>query len=169
MSQEMVVPIADRRSRRRILTVKNIGGAALIVTVIFAAVSIRSEMRHSKGEGYGRLFGTQVPNQEIAKPKYDVVKENPVSDQTAADPTLLVPAARAQTLGIGIDPNNPSSTGTLVETATTTITPVTVDQASTPVLQGQSGVSIVGGTDGVTIVRNSDRQRPVLSGGIFKH
>ena len=167
---QLTVPIHDRRTHRRILTLKSVGGTALAVTLLFAAVTIRSEMRHPNGTGYGRLFGTQVRNeQEVGKPKYDVVKEGPVPDQTAADPTLLAPSARAQALGIGLNPmatpTIPASTGTLVE----------VDGANTgfvspqPVLQGQGGVTIVGGgAGGVTIVRTNDRSRPTLGGGIFK-
>ena len=166
---QLTVPIHDRRTHRRILTLKSVGLTALAVTVLVAAVTMRSEMRHGNGQGYGRLFGTQVRNeQELAKPKYDVVKEGPVPDQTAADPTLIAPSARAQALGIGLNPmatpTIPASTGTLVEVPGAN----TGFEQPQPVLQGQGGVSIVGGTGGVTIVRQNDRSRPTLGGGIFK-
>ena len=165
MSQ-LIVPIRDRRQSRRIVTLKNSSRVAIALVVLFAGLTIHSEMRKNDGAGYGRLFGKQVKVQEqIAKPKYDVVKEAPVADQTAPDPYLIEPAARAQRLGIGLDPIAP---------VTTAAAPATnVDdfgRPQTPVVQSAagSGVSIVGGSDGVTIVKGGDARRPTLAGGIFK-
>src|SRR5438128_903580 len=122
--KELIVPIRDRRQRKRMLTFKNFRWAALIFAVLFIGLTIRSEMRHEISEGYGRLFGKQVSGQtEVAKPKYDVVREAPVADRTAADPFLVQPAARAQQY-LGVDPAttreaavvNPAMTGQSLDT-----------------------------------------------------
>lgn len=156
---DLIVPVHDRRQRKRILTLKNFGRFAIALAVVFAGLTIQSEMRRGPSDGnYGRLFGKQVARQdEVAKPKFDVVKEAPVGDQTAADPTLLQPGVKAQQYGIGVD-----------------LTPTPVPPPSTTTVTTQRpepigpGVTIVGGSDGVTIVKNGTQQRPVLSGGVFK-
>jgi hypothetical protein len=164
----LIVPIRDRRTSRRIVTLKNSGRIAIAFAIVFVGLTIRSEMRKNDAAGYGRLFGKQVGRQEeIAKPKYDVVKEAPVADHTAADPLLMEPAARAQQLGIGLDPIAPPTTTVAAADASAD----GFGQPKTPVVQSStgSGVTIVGdGANGVTIVRGGDQRRPALSGGIFK-
>ena len=98
---DLIVPIRDRRSRKRILTLKNFRYAAIAIAVLFVALTIQSDLRHHKGDGYGRLFGKQVSGQpDVVAQKVEVVHEAPVPDQTAADALLLAPAAREQYLGI---------------------------------------------------------------------
>ena len=159
---DLIVPVRDRRQGRRVLTTKTVLGSLLVATAIFAAVTVRSEMRGKVGDDYGRLFGKQVGNHEdLAKPVYDVVKEAPVNDQTAADPMLTAGAAREQLL---ID-----STSTATTTSAT-IAPVEtpISMATTAPIGTGEGVTIVGGADGVTIVKGTQK-RPTLSGGIFKN
>lgn len=165
---QLIVPIRDRRTSRRIVTLKNFGRVAIALAVLFVGLTIQSEMRHHGAVAeYGRLFGTQVNRDEkLAKPKYDVVKEAPVADQTAADPLLMEPAARAQQFGIGLDPIAPPAAAPADTTASGD-----AFAPRTAVLKGSTnanGVSIVGGSGGVTIVKGGDQQRPTLSGGIFK-
>ena len=57
----LIVPIRDRRQRRRILTIKNCAISMLSVAVIFAAISFYNERRTGAAGEYGRLFGSQVP------------------------------------------------------------------------------------------------------------
>lgn len=145
---DLIVPIRDRRQRRRYLTLKNFGWATLAAIVAFVAISIHSEMSGRTPGGYGRLFRKAVAVDVQQKP-VEIVREAPppVDDATHADPMLVAPAARAQWLE--------------AEAATTT----TVAPLTTPaVTQGQGDATIVGGPDGVTIVRK-ERRKPVLSGG----
>jgi hypothetical protein len=148
---DLIVPIRDRRARKRILTLRNFGWAALAGVLLFAGLTIESSMRNPKSDGeYGRLFGKQVSVPELTKSEPDVVKEAPVPDQTAADPMLLDAAARGQMLEAKpLTPPLPA--------------PVAVPA---PVLGGD--LSIVGDANGVTITRTDSAARPKLSGGIFK-
>src|SRR3954468_10289988 len=95
----LIVPIRDRRQRRRILTIKNCAISMLSIAVIFASISVYNEARRAPAGEYGRLFGSQVPatNTAISR-KVDVIEEGPVDDQRAADPMLVAPAAREQLL-----------------------------------------------------------------------
>jgi hypothetical protein len=145
---DLIVPVRDRRRRKRILTLKNFGIVMAVLLIAFVAISIRSEMRGLKPGDYGRLFGREVP--PIEPKPMEVVREEPpsVADQTQADPTLVEPMARSQWL---VDD---------ATTATTAVTPV-VTAAS---VRGESDLAIVGGSEGVTVVR-TERRKPVLSGG----
>ena len=148
---DLIVPIRDRRQRKRVLTLKNFGIFLAVLAVAFLAISIRSEMRGLGPSEYGRLFRKEVPPPVEAKPM-EVVSEAPtVADQTHADPTLVEPMARSQWL---VD-----------EAATTTTTPLeTPTVVNAAAVRGAGDVTIVGGADGVTVVQR-ERRRPVLSGG----
>ena len=141
----LMVPIRDRRRRRRVLTLKNFGRVLLGVTIFFAGLTMQSDFRHSKTENeYGRLFGKQVSSQTAIEPKKLDVITVPIEDQTAADPLLVAAAAREQYLR---------------GEATTT--------ADVP----QTDTGSVTGPGGVVIVRSAgqiDQRHPTLSGGIFR-
>ena len=158
---DLIVPIRDRRSRKRVLTLKNSGYAAIALVVVFAALTIQSDLRHTKSDGYGRLLGKQVAQPEVVPQKVDVVREAPpVADETSADPLLLAPAAREQYLGV--DSSNmpqPQQTQTVVSSSVMT---------SQPVEMRRGDVAIVGGPEGVTITKGQATPRPTLSGGIFR-
>ena len=158
---DLFVPIRDRRQRKRILTLKNFGRFAIAIAVVFAGLTLQSELRRGNTDGYGRLFGKQVAGQhEIAKPQFDVVKEVPVADQSKPDALLEEPAARSQYL---IDDTASTTVATAAQTSGVS------EPAPAPVVRGSAaGATIVGDSNGVTIVRAGDRQRPVLSGGIFR-
>ena len=158
---DLVVPIRDRRSRKRVLTLKNSGYAAIALVVIFAALTLQSDLRKSKGDGYGRLFGKQVSGQpDVVPQKVEVVTEAPVPDETSADPLLLAPAAREQYLGVNSsNMPQPQTPQPIVSSSV---------MASQPVATTQGAVSIVGGPEGVTITKAQATQRPTLSGGIFR-
>ena len=155
---DLIVPIRDRRSRKRVLTLKNFGYAAIALVVMLAALTIQSDLRHTKGDQYGRLFGTQVSGQpEVVPQKVDVVREAPVPDETSADPLLIAPAAREQYLGV--NSSNMPQPQPVVSSSVMTPQPV-------PTAQG--AVQIVGGPGGVTITKGQPTPRPTLSGGIFR-
>jgi hypothetical protein len=147
---DLIVPIRDRRQRRRYLTLKNFGWTMLVLTVLFIGITIRSEMRGRTPGEFGRLFQREVDLKIEQKP-VEVVREAPlpVDDSTHADPMLVEPAARAQWLQ-----GDTAATATVV-----TVAPIP------PVRSSASEVAIVGGPEGVAVVRKEARPKPVLSGG----
>ncbi|HXA20223.1 MAG TPA: hypothetical protein VN380_24810 [Thermoanaerobaculia bacterium] len=149
----LIVPIRDRRQRRRILTIRNCAITMLAVAIVIASFSIYSERRHSTA-GYGGLFGTEVAATNRVERKSDVIDEGTVADQSAPDPMLGAPGAREQVLAATPTP--------IVPVTTTTIAPA--------VAEGH-GATIVGDGKGITVVKapaTSTAPHPVLSGGIFK-
>src|SRR5207253_2484366 len=99
---ELVVPIRDRRRRKRILTLKNARNVTLVAGGLIAAVLVVYEVRGPKmHDDYGRLFGQQVsvPAPEV-KRQQQIVTEGQISDDDHADPLLLSSAAREQYLGV---------------------------------------------------------------------
>ena len=147
---DLIVPVRDRRQRKRYLTLKNFGWATLAFVVLFAGISIRSELRGTKAD-YGRLFERQIDVPVVQKP-VEIVREEapePVPDQTHADPMLVEPMTRAQWL-YG-DPLAPTPVQPMV-------------RAEASVAAGQTRVAIVGGPEGVSVVR-TERRAPVLAGG----
>jgi hypothetical protein len=161
----LIVPIRDRRQRRRILTIRNCAISMLSVAVIFASISIYNEARRAPTGEYGRLFGSQVPatNTTISR-NVDVINEGPVDDQRAADPMLVAPAAREQLLLANT--NVP-----VAATPKPAPPPVPVTSPSAIGNVSGHGTTIVGDGNGVAVVRpttTSTAARPVLSGGIFK-
>jgi hypothetical protein len=147
---DLIIPIRDRRQRRRILTLKNFRWVLLAFIFFFLGVTIQSDLRHSETNGdYGRIFGKQVSSQVVITPKNpDVVTETTIQDQTGADPLLLSAAARGQYLGVNVDP------------ALSRIAP-----AGEPAPHSEN---VVSGPNGVTIVRGQTEHQQTLSGGIFR-
>jgi hypothetical protein len=152
----LIVPIRDRRQRRRILTIRNAAISMLSAAAIFATISIYNEARRTPAGEYGRLFGSQVPATNTAiSHKVNVVHEAPIDDQRAADPMLVAPAAREQ----------------LLLAKTNVPAPVAVTPPSAIGDVSGHGTEIVGDGSGVAVVRapaTSTAAQPVLSGGIFK-
>lgn len=149
---ELIVPVRDRRQRRRILTLKNFRNAFLVALALFAGITIVANLRgrNSPKDEYGRLYGRQIQPTRIAPKPEDIVTEAPINDQDHADPTLIRAQARAQLLQAG---SNVSTAPAPVAAASAIPTPT-----------GEEHVTIVGGPEGVQLVKkNSDR--PVLGGG----
>ena len=160
---DLIVPIRDRRQSRRILTLRNLGSAALILAVVFLVVTIHSEMRKPAPDHYGRLFSREIArsNGAVPKPKIEVVPEATVGDQTAADPTLVAPAAREQYLGVN-PPPAPTPAPQPSSAADQFVRPQ-------PILHRDSGkVTIVGDSSGVAVVQSSTAPSHKLSGGVFR-
>jgi hypothetical protein len=161
----LIVPILDRRQRRRLLTIKNCAITMLSVAVAFAAISIYSKSRRGPSGDFGRLFGTQVvaPNESVAQ-KIDIVHEGSVVDQIASNPMLGAPAAREQLLLANTNVAQPPP-------MTASITPTSTAVATVAAAPGTHGTTIVGDGGGVAVVHapaSSTGPAPVLSGGIFK-
>jgi hypothetical protein len=157
----LIVPIRDRRQRRRILTIRNCAVSMLSVAVIVAAISIISGMQHGPADDYGRLFGKQTSQANTGiERKLDVIKEGPVGDQVNADPMLTAPAAREQVLMANTNAPAPAPV------MATTIVPAAVPVTAPP---NAHGTSIVGDGTTVAVVRaKGSAPQPVLAGGIFK-
>jgi hypothetical protein len=158
----LIVPVRDRRQRRRILTIRNCALSMLTAAVLVASISIYQQSRRGTADQYGRLFGTQVPAQNAnVTRKDDIISEGPVADQSASDPMLAAPAAREQ---VPLD--------TAVPVATATIAPDQPIAAVQPIPPAEGhGTTIVGDGRGVSIVKasaTSTAPQPALSGGIFK-
>jgi hypothetical protein len=143
---DLIVPIRDRRQRRRILTLKNFGKVALGMIIFFAGLTMQSNYRKTDTNGdYGRLLGKQVSSHVAIEPRIPDIVTVPIQDQTAADPLLVAPAAREQWLGVNGSP------------------------ATTAAIAPQTDSSAVAGPGGIVIVRSKiDQRHPTLSGGIFR-
>ena len=157
----LIVPIRDRRQRRRILTIKNLAVSMLSIAVVIASISIYNGARRGSANAYGRLFGSQVaaPNGSVER-NVDVISEGPVADQVSVDPMLVAPAAREQLLMAGTNAPAPA----------TTIAPLATPSPRLGEGDGH-GTAIVGDGTGVAIVHppvTSTAPRQLLTGGIFK-
>jgi len=154
---DLIVPVRDRRQRKRYLTLKNFGWAMLVFGVLIVGVNIASELRGTRAD-YGRLFQREIPDPIVQKKApVEVVTEEqpaPVPDQTHADPMLLQPQAREQWLH-----DTPLAPAAAIQPI-----PIEAERAEAAVASGETRVAIVGGTEGVTVVKN-ERRKPVLSGG----
>ncbi|HEV7767175.1 MAG TPA: hypothetical protein VGQ76_19395 [Thermoanaerobaculia bacterium] len=148
---DLIVPIRDRRQGKRIVTVRNFGIATIAFLVLFAVITIRSEMRGSGSASYGRLVERELPKVEH-KPVEIVREAVPAieTEQAHADPMLTAPMAREQFLREQVAP-----------------APVAVavpQRTQAALATGETDVAIVGGPEGVKVTQ-TERRRPVLSGG----
>lgn len=132
------------------MTLKNFGWTALAAGVLFAGISIYSEMRTAGPANYGRLVQHEISAPVEQKP-VDVITERPSVDQeqTHADPMLVQPAARAQWLQ-----------AQETEPAVVAVPP----RAAAAMATGDTDVVIVGGPEGVKIVQR-ERRKATLTGG----
>src|SRR5919108_5009543 len=90
---DLIVPIRDRRKRKRILTLKNFAIFVGVMLLAFVAISTYSEMRSIPSADFGRLFRRQLPPPPPPKP-VEVIEEAPVRDHTQA--VLVDTTARTQ-------------------------------------------------------------------------
>ncbi len=128
----------ERRQHIRIVTMRNFAWFTMVFLLVFAGISLRSELRGRHMHDYGRLTARQIVREPVEQKPVEVVNEGAAS----APVQSLVPQ--------------------MVTEQSTMITPV-----QPPVMQpprGDGRVAIVGGPEGVTIVRQ-DRPRPMLRGG----
>jgi hypothetical protein len=153
----VVVPVRDRRQRRRILTLKNFWKAALVIIAIFAGITIEANLRHPKTTDYGRLYGNRVQQTSTVSRKQEIVQEGQINDATAADPTLVGAQARAQILTGEADKP-------LTQTAPAGPVPTL---PPTPVQDSAGRYVVTGGPEGVTLVQKNNA-KPVLGGGFGK-
>ncbi|HSP14089.1 MAG TPA: hypothetical protein VLV78_04995 [Thermoanaerobaculia bacterium] len=140
--RDLVIPVRDRRQRRRILTLKNFGYAVAALVAIFAGITIEANLRGRKPhQDFGRLYDRQLDSKAAVQKKPEIVQEAPISDQTAPDPMLVDAMAREQFLRV----EQP------------------VASAPQPAAT-ESRIVVTGGPEGVNLVQ-SDRPKPVLHGG----
>jgi|GEM_PF-1281311 len=146
----------ERRQGVRIVTLRNFGWLAIALCVVFAAITIRSEMRGRHMHDYGRLYGRQMTRDAAKKAEpVDVVKEATpppsIADQTPAmAPAMSSPVmSMDDTMLVPVEP--PQQQATI-------IAPSVASRAH------DSRVAIVGGAEGVAIVQKTEK-RPLLKGG----
>lgn len=146
-------PPRDRRRGKRYLTVKNVSIFVGAVIVLFALISVASEMRWSKGDGFGRLYERRTVDAEDVAPRapIEVVTESSINDQKAADPMLLDSISREGWLGV-----TPEMIPGASREATATTYPGTAGStgisANRPLDIPKNGkVVITGGADGVQL------------------
>ena len=153
---ELIVPVRDRRQRRRILTLRNFWKAALVIVAILAGITIEANLRKPKTSDYGRLYGRRVEQTSTVTKKPEIVQEGQINDANAADPTLVTAQARAQIL-----------TGELDVPQTQTAAPAPPPPGTLVGHDNTGRLVLVGGPEGVTLVQQNGT-RPVLSGGFGK-
>ena len=155
---ELIVPVRDRRQRRRILTLKNFAIVAAVGVAALAGITIEANLRNPKTEDYGRLYGNRIVQQTPpVERKVDIIQEGTINDAIAADPTLVAAQARAQIL-----------TGE-ADAPLTQTTPATPPQPAAMLGHDSAGrLVVVGGPEGVTLVQK-DSTKPVLGGGFGRH
>lgn len=152
MSRKPDLIVPDRRQRKRYLTLKNFRNAVILFVVVFAVITIRSELRRPDGTGYGRLVEHELAPPVQAQPVPVVQAETAsVPDQTHPDPMLVEPLVREQ--WIRPEEEDPQI-----------VTSFGGTRAEASVATGDTRVAIVGGTDGVAIVQQ-ERRKPQLLGG----
>ena len=158
------LPLRNRRRGRRIITVKNFWRLLLVAVLLFAGLTLASNLGKSTPGQYGRLYGQQQPTVGKAEFHPAIVTEapSPISEQERADPMLLTAAARSQYLGT--DATTTAATGATGSAAAapgaaTTSSAAGVDDSSfgtspanAPLRHGQK-VSVVGDANGVTVVK----------------
>lgn len=161
---DLIVPIRDRRQSRRILTLRNARNVAIVLLLLFVMITIHSEVRKPVPGQYGRLYSREMARDDAAlkQPKVDVVREAPVSDQTAADPMLIAPAAREQWLGVDRGPQPFPQAAAKPTGSDDFVRPQ-------PLLRREGGkVAIVGDANGVAVVQSSTVPEHKLQGGVFR-
>jgi hypothetical protein len=136
----------ERRKHVRILTIRNFGGATLVLLLALATANVISEMRAPRHGEYGRLTISAEP---VAVKQPAVVTEAEVPDETPAGP----PAA----LLSGTPAASPAQQ------------PVMAAAAAPPSHAAMTDhVTIVGGADGIRVETARRDAAPKLSGGIFR-
>ena len=148
---DLIVPVRDRRQHRRILTLRNLRNALLVIIAIFAGITIEANLRKPSTTDYGRLYARRVERTAVVQKKPMVVEEGQIKDATTADPTLVAAQARAQILTGESDPRPQ---------------PVSPPPSSVPLIGHDAAgrLVVVGGPEGVTLVQQSG-PKPVLGGG----
>ncbi|HEX2061178.1 MAG TPA: hypothetical protein VHK90_10590 [Thermoanaerobaculia bacterium] len=150
--RDLIVPIRDRRQRKRYLTLKNFRNAMIVLALLFVVITIRSELRGTGPGYYGRLYEKELPPPVEPRKPVEVVREEPppvVPEATHADPMLVESFEREQWL-------RDHGEGSVTAQTTVGLQP--------RAMTAESRVAIVGGSDGVAIVQQA-RRKPVLSGG----
>ncbi len=132
---------------------KHIWSAALLVVLAFIAINIRTDMRRPKAGQYGRLSGEAMP---VDTQPVEIVAEAPVTvtDQTAADPMLVAPAAREQLLHANTNAAPQPQPQPMIAPVATT--PVVVAPEQAVDRRGTSRFTIVGGPEGVAVLKRGE-------------
>jgi hypothetical protein len=131
----------ERRQHIRIVTLRNFAWFTMAFLLVFAAISLRSELRGRHMHDYGRLTPQQVITEHVEHKSIEPVQEaapsapvEPLTPPVMAEQSSVITSAPAQTI------------------------------APPMAARGNGRVAIVGGPEGVSIVQR-DQRRPMLKGG----
>lgn len=93
-------PPRDRRVGRRILTLKNFYISLLVGALVLAVISISSEWRPEPAGTYGRLYSSRTLPAAPPVPKPEVIREQEIPEQAAADPMLVSTLPKEQYMAV---------------------------------------------------------------------
>ncbi|HEY2321809.1 MAG TPA: hypothetical protein VGJ82_03000 [Thermoanaerobaculia bacterium] len=143
----------ERRKHVRILTIRNFGGATLVLLLALATANVISEMRAPRHGEYGRLTISAEP---VAVKQPAVVTEAEVPDETPAGP----PAALL---------SGPSAAAPAQQPVMASVQSTGATAGGLPSHAAMTDhVTIVGGSDGIHVETARRDAAPKLSGGIFR-
>ena len=141
----------ERRKHVRILTIRNFGGALLVLLIALATANLISEMRAPRRGEYGRLTLHSAP---VTLKQPPVVTESEVVDEMPSGPSTSLlsetPAAPPAQQPATLSAESPGEAG-----------------APASGVVGHD-VTIVGGPGGVHVHSLQHAAAPKLSGGIFR-
>jgi hypothetical protein len=157
---DLIVPVRDRRQRRRILTLKNFRNAVVVMVVLVAGVYAEEYFRNQQGPSadYGRLYNAEIQSVTAVSKTPTIVTEAKVDDHDSADPFLIRAAAREQLLMAESNVPQP------VPEAPIVAQPVTQPQEPLVGYDKDGRMVITGGPEGVTLAKQTSA-KPVLGGG----
>jgi hypothetical protein len=146
----------ERRQHVRILTIRNFGGALLVLLIALATANLISELRAPHRGEYGRLTIRAEP---VTLKQPEVVTEGEVPDETPAGPATTLLSESVSVAPAPSPAHQPAmlSVKTAGEAAGVAPSHVVGDH-----------VKIVGGPDGLRVETTEHNATPKLSGGIFR-
>jgi hypothetical protein len=147
------LPPRDRRSGRRILTLRNAGKVGLVMLALLTVFVIGSNWLDRSPGRNGRLVQQQLPPAPVAKFQLRPIVEGSIPDTEHGDAMSLDAAARSQYLGA--DPlalKKEAETKAANERAKAAEQSFGVTPAEAPIHNGQH-IAIVGDANGVAVVK----------------
>lgn len=145
-------PPRDRRRGRRYFTRRNVLIVVGFVVVVFAAVSLISELRKPAEGEYGRLYDRRTIETDVEpRAPMEVINESSISDQGSADPMLLDGVRREEYLGVTPEMLEQQTSSVYTAPSTPAIPPGSARRPLDEARKNNSSVVITGGPDGVQL------------------
>jgi hypothetical protein len=145
-------PPRDRRSRRRLVTKRNVLSVAGVLLVVFIGLSVVNELRGPEEGTFGRLYDHRAPTTEPLVPIREQAEPLRVKEGVN-DPLLSEAARREQLLGITeyVTPHPPSYGEEPTIVPTTPARPLETGLDPTERERRPSRFVISGGSNGVQV------------------